>query len=240
MINENILLKKGFDLKTIKIRAKELLSSISKSSNTKIKLNSNNKSFFLTKKKDLFILDLIQLAKQINLVEKIVYLFAKKKKNILFVGTNSQISNFLFKDLQAFSNNNCFYISSRWIGGFITNWFNFKNKLNKLNSIKNIEQTISKKEYNYNKKEIIKLSKNFEGIKNLSELPDLVIFLSLEKNSLAAQECKTFGIPTISFFNNISLKNNTDIEIFINTNSLISSKYITEILIKQITKANTN
>jgi small subunit ribosomal protein S2 len=43
-----------------------------------------------------------------------------------------------------------------------------------------------------------KLKRLFSGIKNMTALPDVVIFTSQLKDSLAIQECLKLGIPTIS------------------------------------------
>ena len=46
-------------------------------------------------------------------------------------------------------------------------------------------------------KELDKLKRLFNGIIDMSELPDAVIFTNLLKDSLAIQECLRLGIPTI-------------------------------------------
>jgi len=43
-----------------------------------------------------------------------------------------------------------------------------------------------------------KLRKLFNGIKEMTALPDAVIFTNQLKDSLAIQECLRLGIPTIS------------------------------------------
>ena len=42
-----------------------------------------------------------------------------------------------------------------------------------------------------------KLKRLFNGIKDMTSLPDVVIFTSQLKDSLAIQECLRLGIPTI-------------------------------------------
>ena len=57
---------------------------------------------------------------------------------------------------------------------------------------------LSKKEYSGKRKQIDKLRRLFQGIKNMTSLPDIVIFTSQLKDSLAIQECLRLGIPAIS------------------------------------------
>jgi small subunit ribosomal protein S2 len=56
---------------------------------------------------------------------------------------------------------------------------------------------ISKKESSSRRKEMDKLKRLFNGIKDMSSLPDAVIFSNQLKDSLAIQECLRLGIPTI-------------------------------------------
>jgi small subunit ribosomal protein S2 len=58
-------------------------------------------------------------------------------------------------------------------------------------------ETLSKKDYSNQRKEIDKLRRLFNGIKEMKNLPDAVIFTNQLKDSLAIQECLRLGIPTI-------------------------------------------
>jgi len=56
---------------------------------------------------------------------------------------------------------------------------------------------IIKKERNKNYKQLQKLKCLFEGIKTMPTLPDIVVFTSQIKESIAISECQALGIPTI-------------------------------------------
>ena len=47
------------------------------------------------------------------------------------------------------------------------------------------------------KKELDKLQRLFSGIRDMTSLPDAVVFTNQLKDSLAIQECLRLGIPTI-------------------------------------------
>ena len=87
------------------------------------------------------------------------------------------------------------------VRGMLTNW----NTSNTNPEIKIFEQkeadggfeNLSKKEYSRQRKEIDKLRRLFNGIKDMTTLPDVVIFTNQLKDSLAIQECLRLGIPTI-------------------------------------------
>eukprot|EP01040_Poterioochromonas_malhamensis_P011929 gene11929-13015_t len=97
---------------------------------------------------------------------------------------------------------NLFYINYRWLGGMLTNWPTVQKKIERLKTLEQFEiekdiKTLSKKEYSQQRKELDKLKKLFNGIKNMKELPDLVIFTNQLKDLSAIQECLKLGIPSI-------------------------------------------
>jgi small subunit ribosomal protein S2 len=85
----------------------------------------------------------------------------------------------------------------------LTNWTTIQKRIERLKYLENEEiqgnlNLLSKKEYSAIRKEIEKLRKLFNGIKDMNSLPDLVIFTNQLKDSLAIQECLRLGIPMIS------------------------------------------
>jgi len=84
----------------------------------------------------------------------------------------------------------------------LTNWSTIQKRIERLKFLEEQEiqgnfENISKKEYSNIRKEMDKLKRLFNGIKNMSSLPDAVIFTNQLKDSLAIQECLKLGIPTI-------------------------------------------
>ena len=84
----------------------------------------------------------------------------------------------------------------------LTNWPTVQKQIETLKILEQQEsegifENLSKKEYSQKRKEIDKLRRLFNGIKDMSSLPDVVIFTNQLKDSLAIQECLRLGIPTI-------------------------------------------
>jgi small subunit ribosomal protein S2 len=84
----------------------------------------------------------------------------------------------------------------------LTNWSTIQKRIDRLKELEAQEldgtlEQLSKKEYSKIGKELDKLKRLFNGIKDMSELPDAVIFTNQLKDSLAIQECLRLGIPTI-------------------------------------------
>ena len=84
----------------------------------------------------------------------------------------------------------------------LTNWSTIQKRIDRLKIFEQQElegsfEKLSKKEYSSQRKEMDKLKRLFSGIKDMTSLPDVVIFTSQLKDSLAIQECLRLGIPTI-------------------------------------------
>jgi small subunit ribosomal protein S2 len=145
------------------------------------------------------IFDLVKTSKLLRLAGNVVEKKAEKNGKFLFVGTNKLSSSIIAK--QAKRTNN-FYINYRWLGGMLTNWSTIQKRIERLKFLEEQElkgnfETLSKKDYSAQRKEMDKLKRLFNGIKEMTSLPDAVIFTSQLKDSLAIQECLRLGIPTI-------------------------------------------
>jgi len=145
------------------------------------------------------IFDLVKTSKLLRLAGNVLEKKAEKNGKFLFVGTNRLSSSIVAKQaLRADS----YYINYRWLGGMLTNWSTVQKQIDRLKELEKQElegtfETLSKKDYSSKRKEIDKLRRLFNGIKNMSSLPDVVIFTNQLKDSLAIQECLRLGIPTV-------------------------------------------
>jgi len=145
------------------------------------------------------IFDLVKTSKLLKLAGNVLQKKAEKGGKFLFVGTNRLSSSIVAK--QALRCNS-FYINYRWLGGMLTNWSTVQKQIDRLKFLEEQEsqgtfEKLSKKEYSAQRKEIDKLRRLFNGIKNMTSLPDVVVFTNQLKDSLAIQECLRLGIPTI-------------------------------------------
>ena len=145
------------------------------------------------------IFDLVKTSKLLRLAGNVLQKKAEKGGKFLFVGTNRLSSSIIAKQSKR---SDSFYINYRWLGGMLTNWSTIQIQIQRLKSLEQKEadggfENLSKKEYSRQRKEIDKLRRLFNGIKDMTTLPDVVIFTNQLKDSLAIQECLRLGIPTI-------------------------------------------
>ena len=145
------------------------------------------------------IFDLVKTSKLLRLAGNVLQKKAEKGGKFLFVGTNKISSSIIAKQA---NRANSFYINYRWLGGMLTNWSTIQKRIDQLKNLEQEEasgkfELFSKKEYSSKRKEMDKLKRLFNGIKEMTTLPDAVIFTNQLKDTLAIQECLKLGIPTI-------------------------------------------
>jgi small subunit ribosomal protein S2 len=155
--------------------------------------------YILHEKYGYHIFDLVKTSKLLKLAGNVLEKKAQKGGKFLFVGTNKISSSIIAKQAKR---TNSFYINYRWLGGMLTNWLTIQKRIDQLKYLESEElsgnlELLSKKEYSAKRKEMDKLKRLFNGIKDMSTLPDAVIFTDQLKDSLAIQECLKLGIPTI-------------------------------------------
>jgi small subunit ribosomal protein S2 len=145
------------------------------------------------------IFDLVKTSKLLKLAGNVLEKKAERGGKFLFVGTNKLSSSIVAKQAKR---SESYYINYRWLGGMLTNWSTVQMQIQRLKDLEKQEsegafEILSKKDYSSKRKDLDKLRRLFSGIKDMTGLPDIVIFTSQLKDSLAIQECLRLGIPTI-------------------------------------------
>lgn len=161
--------------------------------------NPKMANYILYEKFGHHIIDLVKTVKFLKLAGNVVEKKAAKGQTFLFVGTTRVSSSVVATQAKKA---NAFYINYRWLGGTLTNWPTLQKRIQKLEKLEAEQATgelekLPRKEFNRKRKELEKLRRSFNGIKNMKKLPDLVIFTNQLKESLAIQECRKLGIPVI-------------------------------------------
>jgi small subunit ribosomal protein S2 len=146
------------------------------------------------------IFDLVKTSKLLRLAGNALQKKAEKGGKFLFVGTTRFAASIVAKQAKRCQN---YYINYRWLGGMLTNWSTLQKRIERLKVLEKQElegyfENLSKKEYSRQRKEIDKLRRLFGGIKDLTSLPDAIIFTNQLKEVNAIHECLRLGIPAIS------------------------------------------
>jgi len=184
--------------------------------------------YIYTERNNIHILDLIQSAQLLKEANKYVHSLAKQEKTFLFVGTKRQASAIIAQEA---IRSNSFYVNHRWLGGMLTNWVTLKSRIERLKTLEQQEvngqlDLMPKKEAIICRKELEKLRKHLNGVKEMVNLPDVVIIIDQKREMTAVRECRTLGIPIISILDTNCDPDLIDIPIPGNDDAIRSIKLI--------------
>lgn len=196
--------------------------------------------YIYTERNNIHILDLVQTAQLLNQANSYVSKAAEQGKTFLFIGTKTQASSVV---AQQAKNCNSYYVNHRWLGGMLTNWITLKSRIERLKTLEqqevdNIFALLPKKEASLRLKELEKLRRHLNGVKNMSKLPDIVIIIDQRREITAVQECRKLGIPIISILDTNCDPELVDIPIPGNDDAVRSIKLILSSLSESIKTAN--
>lgn len=187
---------------------------------------------------NIHILDLVQSASLLKEADLYLQSAANQGKKFLFVGTKRQASTLIAQEAKR---SDSFYINHRWLGGMLTNWTTLKDRIERLKDLErqeadNVFNLLPKKEASLRRKELQKLRKHLDGIKNMEDLPDIVIIIDQKREMTAIRECKKLGIPIVSILDTNCDPDLVDIPIPGNDDAVRSIKLILKSLTDSIIK----
>nr|QUE28051.1 ribosomal protein S2 [Sahlingia subintegra] len=184
--------------------------------------------YIYTERNGIHIIDLLQTAQLLTEAHAFIKQSASEGKKFLFVGTKRQAAGIIAEESKRC---NSFYVNQRWLGGMLTNWVTIKSRVERLKTLERKEaagdlEKLGKKEASMLRKELEKLRKHLGGIKNMNNLPDVVIIVDQKKEITAIQECMKLGIPTICILDTNANPDLVEIPIPANDDAIRSLKLI--------------
>tara|TARA_B110000967_G_C18901481_1_gene575674 strand:+ start:9273 stop:9956 length:684 start_codon:yes stop_codon:yes gene_type:complete len=192
--------------------------------------------YIYTERNNIHILDLVQSAQLLKEASSYLQSAAEQNKTILFIGTKRQASNVIAQEAKRC---NSYYINHRWLGGMLTNWVTLKSRIERLNVLEQQESNeifdlLPKKEAALRRKELDKLRRHLNGVKDMQTIPDVAIIVDQKRELTAIRECRTLGIPIVSILDTNCDPDLIDIPIPGNDDAVRSIKLILNTLSESI------
>src|SRR5947209_3272771 len=187
------------EIRLAQITMKELLEAGVHFGHQTKRWNPKMKEYIFGERNGIYIIDLGKTVKLFREAEEFVSRLAAEGRTILFVGTKRQAQDVIAEEAARCG---MFYVNERWLGGLLTNFATIQRSLGRLRDIETMAtdgryDTLSKKEIARNEKERRKLTKNLEGIRGMSRLPDAVFVVDTKKEKIAVDEARKLKIPLI-------------------------------------------
>lgn len=155
--------------------------------------------YIYTERNGIHIIDLVQTAQLLTEACDFIKQASSDGKKVLFLGTKRQAAGIVAQEAQRCDS---YYVNQRWLGGMLTNWVTIKSRVSRLRQLEEQDKSgiidqLPKKEAAVLRRELDKLRKHLNGIKNMTRLPDIVVVVDQKRETTAIQECLKLGIPTI-------------------------------------------
>ena len=185
---------------------------------------------------NIHILDLVQSATLLNEANSYVSSAASQGKIFLFIGTKRQASTLIAQEAGRCDS---YYVNHRWLGGMLTNWQTLSDRIVRLKNLElqeaeNNFALLPKKEASLCRKELEKLRKHLDGIKNMPRIPDIAVIVDQKREITAIRECRKLGIPIVSILDTNCDPDLIDIPIPGNDDAVGSIKLILRSLTESI------
>ncbi len=145
------------------------------------------------------IIDIRQTLKGLLVAKKFITRIVAEGKDVCFVGTKRQARAAIEKYAQDVKMP---YVIERWIGGTLTNFRTIRERLRRLEELERLVEsgeldTYSKKMGSQLLREKRKITRNLQGIRNMSKLPGCLVIFDVTREINALREARTLGIPTV-------------------------------------------
>ncbi len=162
--------------------------------------NPHMKPYIFTERNGIHIIDLQQTVKALDLAYKNVRDLVAEGGTVLFVGTKRQAVETIQQEAERC---NMPYVTVRWLGGMLTNWFTMRQRINELDRLERMRdkgefERLTKKEGLMLERKIEKLLSRFGGIRHMHGLPDMVFVVDVRREETAVKEANTLGIPLVA------------------------------------------
>lgn len=196
---------------------------------------STAKHIFATKNK----VDIIDIEQTATMLEKAIEFLSslgKKGKTVIFVGSKPEAKEAVRLSAESVDQPS---VTSRWVGGILTNFPEIKKRLNRLEELRaarangDLDKKYTKKERLLIGREIEKMEELFSGIVSLKGLPDALLIVDPKKEINAVREAQRLGIPTVAILSTDCDVTEIDYPVLAND----ASRASIEFLVKKLTDA---
>lgn len=164
-------------------------------------------------------------------LERAIQFLTKKKSEgmlMLLVGTTPVAKGAILNLAQEF---NFPYVVNRWLGGTITNFKMIEKRIAYYQDLKNKKekgelQKYTKKEQLEFSREIERLREKFEGLVQLTKIPDVLFVVDINEHHTAVREAKAAGVPIVAIIDNDDNPSLVDWPIYASDHSKKSIEWI--------------
>jgi len=162
--------------------------------------NPKMKRYIYGARNGIYIVDLHQTLKLFDEAQRFVQEIVAGGGKVLFVGTKKQAQEAIAESAQRCRQ---YYVNQRWLGGMLTNYTTIRGRVKRLAELNEMQANgtlarLTKKEAALLTEERDKLERYLSGIKDMPQLPDVMVIVDCKKEHLAIAEARRLEIPIVA------------------------------------------
>lgn len=163
------------------------------------KWNPKMEPFIFTERKGIHIIDLEKTIAYFTEAYYFVRDQVAQGKEALFVGTKRQVRETIEEEAKRCG---AHYVSRRWLGGTLTNFGTIQTRVKRLLDLEQMEalgqlEKLPKKEALALRREVMKLRRNLEGLRNMAKLPGFLFVIDPTVEENAVREARLMKIAIV-------------------------------------------
>lgn len=194
--------------------------------------NPRMKPYIWGTRNRIHIIDIRQTIRGLLLAKKYITRTVASGKSIVFVGTKRQARSSIETHC---AETGMPWVTERWLGGTLTNFRTIRERLQRLTELEGLVEsgeieTYSMKMTSQLMREKRKITRNLQGIRNMTSQPGAVFVIDSTREINAIREAKVLGIPTIALIDTDGDPELVDIPIPGNDDSMRSIDVIVQTL----------
>lgn len=171
--------------------------------------------YIFGKRSTIHIIDIRETVKGLLRAKKFLAQVVARGGDVLFVGTKRQARQQIREHATRV---NMPFVAERWLGGTLTNFKTIRLRVGRLEELEAAEadgtaMEYSKKMIASRSRELRKIRRNFEGIRDMTRQPSALVVIDVHRETNALREAKKLGIPSLCLIDTDSDPDFADIPI---------------------------
>ncbi|PKQ28821.1 MAG: 30S ribosomal protein S2 [Candidatus Anoxymicrobium japonicum] len=181
------------------VTMKELLEAGVHFGHQRRRWNPKMKQYIFTERNDIYVIDLQKTLVMTGTAYNAIRNAVADGGNVLFVGTKKQAQEAVEEHATRCAMP---FVTQRWLGGTLTNFSTIHSRIMHMDELERRDrdgelELIPKKEALQIRRQIDKLRRNLEGIRNMHALPSMIFVIDPHKERIAVAEGRKLGIPIV-------------------------------------------
>lgn len=217
---------------TVKVSLDQLLDSGAHFGHQTRRWNPKMEEYLYGSENGVHIFDLTKVKPLIEAALEFLTRSVKEGKVVLILGTKKQVKE---KVAELAEKVGVPYVNERWLGGTISNFSQMQRSLKKMeemkvNMVSGFYNKYTKKERLLIDREIARLERFFGGIKNLTNVPDVLFVIDTKREAGAVHEANARKVSVVGIVDSNSDPDLIDYPIPMNDDASKALEYILDLV----------